>query len=66
MSPTQERVLRFLAAQSNNSGQIAGYGRAPWLSAAHALQRKGLVNSYRTGRYYLTKAGIQAIKGSGK
>lgn len=57
LSETQAKVLRYLARQPNGQGQIAGHGRAPELSAARALQRRGLTGSWRTGHYYLTDAG---------
>ena len=57
MSPTQQRVFRFIMRRGNYHGQIAGHGRAPWLSAAHALIRKGFFVSFRTGEFVLTEQG---------
>lgn len=56
LSPTQQRVMRYLA-QSVTEIQVAGKGRAPFLSAANALRRKGFATSYRTGWFKLTDEG---------
>lgn len=55
-SAIQERALRWLC-RNQCEVQIAGHGRAAWLSAANALMRRGLARSYRTGRFYATDAG---------
>jgi len=60
LSETQKLVMRYIRRHSGNIGghvQIAGNGRAPWLSASRALVRKGLAITYRSGRYALTPEG---------
>ena len=57
LSATQTKVLLFISRHPNANAQIAGYGRAPWLSAARALVRRGLAGTYLTGHYYLTDEG---------
>lgn len=60
-SAIQERLLRRLAKEQTQS-QIAGYGMAQWLSAARALERRGLASSYRTGWYYATESGEEWVR----
>ena len=43
LSATQLRVLRELSRQPNAYGNLGGNGRGPILSAARALERKGLL-----------------------
>lgn len=52
--------MRYLRRNERNRGsvQIAGYGRAAWLSASRALVRRGLVRpGTQTGYYALTDEG---------
>jgi len=64
LSPTQKRVL-LRVSRCPYDVQLAGYGRAPLLSAARALVRKGLLGSYQTGCFYLTKAGEKFVAEGG-
>lgn len=61
LSETQQKMLRILVSRGGNV-QVAGYGRAKWLSAARALMRRGLADSYHTGKYYATDAGKALLK----
>lgn len=63
ISETQLMVMRYIKRHSLNGGceQIAGYGRASWLSASRALVRKGLARNGRTGHYGLTEAGHEYL-----
>jgi len=54
-SAIQETMLRILVKRGQT--QVAGYGRAKWLSAARALVRRGLAFTYRTGFYCPDEAG---------
>lgn len=51
LSDTQRKVLRMLARVPNMMDGLAGNGRGPILSAARALERKGVLRSYRTSHY---------------
>ena len=58
LSVTQQRVLKWIYREPNRCEvQVAGHGRAPLLSAARALVRKGLARTFNTGRYAATEAG---------
>jgi len=59
-SAIQETMLRILVKRGQT--QVAGYGRAKWLSAARALVRRGLAFTYRTGHYCPDEAGKQWVK----
>lgn len=63
ISETQLKVMRYIARNATNrtSVQIAGYGRASWLSASGALVRKGLARTWRTGHYALTDDGYALL-----
>lgn len=43
LSTTQRKVLRLLAATPNQTGVLGGRGRAPLVSAARVLERKGVI-----------------------
>lgn len=64
LSATQLKVLQRLAKDPNKlPRQLAGYGAAPYLSAARALVRKGLAkNGTKTGYYGITKAGDDFLR----
>jgi hypothetical protein len=62
LSPTQQRVLRIVSKAPNGQRQIAGHGMAPFLSAARALVRKGLLRSWQTGHYCITDEGEAYMK----
>lgn len=51
LSDTQRKVLRLLAREPNMMGGLGGHGRGPILSAARALERKGVIRSYQTSHY---------------
>ena len=51
LSDTQRKVLRELARAPNYTDPMGGNGRAPMLSACHALVRKGVLYSHRTGHF---------------
>lgn len=51
LSETQRKVLRLLAREPNMMGGLGGNGRGPVLSAARALERRGVIRSYRTSHY---------------
>jgi hypothetical protein len=59
LSAAQKKVLLVLSRDPNKlPRQIAGFGAAPYLSAARALVRKGLAKSgAQTGYYGITPAG---------
>jgi hypothetical protein len=57
LSPTQQRVLRSVAGAVNGRRQIAGHGMVGFLSAAKALVRKGLLNSWESGIFWITDQG---------
>jgi hypothetical protein len=65
LSQTQVKVMRYIARHEVNKGcsvQLAGHGRAPWLSAARSLVRKGFaVPGSRTGYYGITESGRAAM-----
>ena len=58
LSETQYKVLLHLSNFSEEQ-QLAGYRKAKYLSAAHALVRKGLAATFRTGHFKLTERGHQ-------
>jgi hypothetical protein len=62
LTETQEKVLKLVAKSLNGQRQIAGHGMGPYLSAARALVRKGLLGSYQTGHFYITDEGKAAAK----
>jgi hypothetical protein len=57
LSEMMKRTLRMVYRAPNHRRQIAGYGMAPFLSAANALVRRGLLQSYQTGNFYVSDAG---------
>lgn len=62
ISQTQQKVLMFLA-DAQGPRNLTGHGRAPYMSAARALVRKGLAyQGTRTGHYGATEAGRTLIK----
>lgn len=64
LSPTQRKVLIVLA-RNQVAIPLAGKGRAPYLSAARALVRKGLAFAgQHTGHYGATEAGRAAVADS--
>lgn len=61
LSPTQRKVLTVLA-RNQVAIPLAGKGRAPYLSAARALVRKGFAYAgAHTGWYGATDAGRAAV-----
>jgi hypothetical protein len=62
LSEHQLKLLNHLAAHKDHEVQLAGYGQAKWLSVARALKRRGLANSFHTGKYYITEAGETFLK----
>ena len=64
LSETQVKVMRYIRKHDLNdtTEQIAGHGRAPWLSACRALVRRGLARTWRSGYYGLTDAGREALQ----
>ena len=60
LSDTQKKVLRILAKRQGEV-QLAGHGRAAYLSAARALVRKGLARTWHTGKYATTEAGRELV-----
>jgi hypothetical protein len=61
LNPTMWRVLRHLSRGPNGRQQIAGHGRAPYLSAARGLMRRGLANSWETGVYWISSQGREVL-----
>ena len=62
LSETQQKLLRYLSSLDYGQHQVAGYGAAPFLSAAHALVRKGFLgDGYRTGTFVVTDTGRHAV-----
>jgi hypothetical protein len=59
LSETQIKVMRYIKRNDPNgcSVQIAGNGRAPWLSACRSLAKRGMVTTWRSGYYKLTEYG---------
>ena len=57
LSGRQASMLMWLRKHDDHIVQIAGYGRAPHLSIAHALVRRGLAFTFRTGCFSLTEEG---------
>lgn len=64
LSPTQSLVLRIVNSGLNGRRQVAGYGAAPKLSAAHALVRKGLLRTHETGIFHITDEGRMFLRNS--
>jgi hypothetical protein len=64
LSKHQQKLLKWLGADQCGR-QVAGYGMAKWLSAARALQRRGLADSYRTGSYFVTEKGRATLETAG-
>ena len=56
LSDTQRKALRLLAREPNMMGGLGGNGRGPVLSAARALERKGVFRSYHTSHYVIVEA----------
>ncbi len=65
LSETAVKVMRYVRRNSPWAGatiQIAGNGRAPWLSSCRALVKRGYMHAgHRTGHYGLTEAGGMAL-----
>lgn len=58
ISPFAYGVLEMVAVEPNGMMQIAGHCRAPHLSAARSLVRKGYLRDGRfTGHYVITDKG---------
>lgn len=61
LSEHQTKLLIALDKHYPLEIQLAGYGRAKWLSVARALKRRGLAHSWKTGYYSATEAGHQLV-----
>jgi hypothetical protein len=64
IADTQLKVMKHVKSNALHRGtsvQIAGYKRAPYLSACRALVRKGLMFTWNTGKYGLTEGGYIAL-----
>ena len=63
LSDKQQKLLKKLYRYRNHSSyQVAGYGNIGEYNSAKALVRKGLAESYLTGFFYITPAGIALIE----
>jgi hypothetical protein len=61
LTPTQEKVMRMVGRSLNLCRQISGNGMAPYMSAARALERQGLLGRCQYG-YFLTACGRHVAK----
>lgn len=65
LSETAVKVMRYVRRNASwpcAPVQVAGYGRAAWLSSCRSLVRRGLMrDGGRTGHYALTEAGGVAL-----
>jgi hypothetical protein len=57
ISLTQKKVLRWAANEIDGMTTVAGNKQAPYISAARALCRKGLLTEWRTSHYAITDLG---------
>jgi hypothetical protein len=61
LTTTQEKVMRMVGRAPNQCRPIAGHGMAPYMSAARALERQGLLMRGAYG-YFLTECGRHVAK----
>lgn len=55
LTDTQRNVLRMLARAPNSMDNLGGNGRGPILSAARALERKGVVTRMACSTYAIKR-----------